>query len=68
MNNVGLFLGGVAVTLVVGGAVAALIWGAILDGRTVRAMRVLPGREPSLQAGANEVRTDFPTGMQDEAA
>jgi hypothetical protein len=68
MNNLSLFLGGAAVTLVVGGAIAALIWGAILDGRTVRAMRVLPRREPSPQTGANESRPEFPTGLQDEAA
>lgn len=68
MNNIGLFLGGVAVTLVVGGAIAALIWGAILDGRTVRDMRVPAQREPSPQPFTNESRPDLPTGLRDEAA
>jgi hypothetical protein len=41
MNHLGIFLAGVAVTLVVTSALALLVWGAILDGREEARQRAL---------------------------
>jgi hypothetical protein len=39
MNDPGIFVLGIAVTLVVGTAMSLLVWGAILDGRDERERR-----------------------------
>jgi hypothetical protein len=50
MNDPGLFLAGVAVTLIVTSALALLVWGAILDGREEAHQRALRRRrEPSAE-------------------
>jgi hypothetical protein len=41
MNQLGIFLAGVAVTLIVTSALALLVWGAILDGREEARQRAL---------------------------
>lgn len=46
MNNPGLFIAGAFVTLLVAGALAALVWGAIMDGRVDRARRGDEAAEP----------------------
>jgi hypothetical protein len=44
MNHVGIFIAGTLVTLVVTGALALLVWGAILDGRDEAKRRELERR------------------------
>jgi hypothetical protein len=41
MNHLGLFVAGVAVTLIVAASLALLVWGAILDGREEAHQRAL---------------------------
>jgi hypothetical protein len=41
MNHLGIFLAGVAVTLIVTSGLALLVWGAILDGREETRQREL---------------------------
>jgi hypothetical protein len=64
MNNLSLFLGGAAITLLVGGAIAALIWGAILDGRTGRSR---PGGDSVFGLDAH-ADPGAPAAVGDEAA
>ena len=44
MSNIGLFAAGFLITMLVAGALALLLWGAILDGRYETEQRV--AREP----------------------
>ena len=37
MNDIGIFVAGAIVSLLVGVAIALLLWGAVLDGRTEEA-------------------------------
>jgi hypothetical protein len=43
MNTPGLFIMGAIVTLIVGGAILLLVYGAILDGRNTRGEPEIPG-------------------------
>ena len=51
MSNVGLFIVGTLVTLLVASSIAILVWGAVLDGRD-EAERHVP--DPSLQPLAEQ--------------
>ncbi len=57
MSGTGIFVYGLAVTVVVGLAVAALAYGAILDGRYDREMkeRLRTGRPDDSHASADDV-------------
>lgn len=55
MSNVGLFAVGVVVTLLVFGALALLVWGAILDGRYENEQRAAAEDDPS-RAGSGIAR------------
>ncbi len=53
MSNVGLFVVGVLVTVLVMTSMALLVWGAVLDGRDERAGALAEARE---QPGDNSLR------------
>lgn len=60
MNDAGLFVAGVAVTLVVTAALALLVWGAIHDGRE-EARRREALRQRELAAKASRSRSNVRT-------
>jgi hypothetical protein len=54
MNDVGIFIAGAVVTLIVAASLTLLIWGAILDGREEARQRALRGQgDPAVRSARN---------------
>lgn len=65
MSGTGLFIIGVLVTLIVGGAMALLVYAAILDGRDAAARKAAGGEPPAAPPTVNILQTAQAAGSLD---
>ena len=65
MSGTGLFIIGVLVTLIVGGAMALLVYAAILDGRDAAARKAAGGEPPAAPPTVNILQTAQAAGTLD---